>query len=109
MEWLARMLVEHADKLPFVTMAAKGNRMRAQVSVQGIIEAVITGLALALVGYVLIIPRLETRIDNIEDNLGRIEESVNQLRELRDQDIRDQRLQSQPYMERWRPPQRDDK
>jgi hypothetical protein len=91
MEWLTRLMAEHGDKAPFLTMVTRGTSMRVQVSVQRIVEAVIIGVSLAFVGYLAIIPRLEARIENIERNLARIERNIDQMRELREQDLRDQR------------------
>lgn len=84
-------LKDHADKLPFLMSIAAGTRI--QLSMQRIIEAAVTAIVLAIIGYVAIIPRLEERMTNefqtIRRDIEELKQTVRTIEVQRQDDYRD--------------------
>ena len=57
--------------LPFVLVTHKGEE-KMQFNTQRMIEAVIIGLCIALVGYLTVVPRLEERLTAVQASIDEV-------------------------------------
>lgn len=59
--------------LPFVLVVHKGEQ-KMQLNTQRMIEAVIIGMCIALVGYLTVVPRLEERLEAVQESIRDVKE-----------------------------------
>lgn len=85
-------LAAHADQIPFLMAVATGSP-KVQVSLQRVLEAAVIGVALAGIGYVMIIPRIEERMTiefrQVRDDIGDLKRKVEMVEVQRNVDYRD--------------------
>ena len=85
-----------AGKVPFFVMTQQPkSNINVTVSTQRMLEAAIIGAVLAAIGYVAIIPRLVERLESIKEEVSRnheqTEQSLRELRNKHDSDLRELR------------------